>query len=136
MQRAQLHPRLPPERVHVPLHDRPLRLVRPLPEPDRARGRLLLNHHRLRRLCHRSECDGARDPEKHTAPADPLVLAIHPLELPIAEQRSPGPETVQLNFIPQPPLGGPDIDEILKRQNEEFMKDIASRTLAPTSTNS
>ena len=28
-------------------------------------------------------------------------------------------------------LGGPDINEILKRQNEELMKDIASRTAGP-----
>jgi hypothetical protein len=54
------------------------------------------------------------------------------LELPFAEQRSPGPETVQQNFTPAAArLGGPDINEILKRQNEELMKDIASRTAGP-----
>jgi len=99
VQRAQLRPRLRPERVHVPLDDPPLRQVRPLPGPHRAGGRLLGDRHRLRRLCHRSECDGARDRENRMAPADSLVRAIHPLELPFAEQRSPGPETVRQNSI-------------------------------------
>jgi hypothetical protein len=109
VQRAQLGPRLPPERVHVPLDDRPLRQVRSLREPHRAGGRLLRNRHRLRRRCHRGGCDSARGREKHTAPADRPVLAVIRLRSPVLTTIDGA--GVQPCYSAAAWLGGPDIDD-------------------------